>query len=100
MKERTDRIATLVEKYLRRELSSEEQTELDAWLEEGDENKALFQQLTDEAQLLERLRIYDYASGEAMWEKTMQKIEPGGKVVVVAFPKKKMGWWIGLMAMK
>jgi transmembrane sensor len=93
MKERTDRIATLVEKYLRKELSSEEQTELDAWLAEGNENKALFQQLTDEAQLLERLRIYDHAGGEAMWEKTMSKIEPGAKVVVVEFPKKKIGWW-------
>jgi transmembrane sensor len=93
MKERTDRIATLVEKYLLKELSSEEQTELDAWLAEGNENKALFQQLTDEAQLLERLRIYDHASGEAMWEKTMSKIEPGAKVVVVEFPKKKIGWW-------
>lgn len=93
MKERTDRIATLVEKYLLKELSSEEQTELDAWLAEGNENKALFQQLTDEAQLLERLRIYDHASGETMWEKTMSKIENGAKVVVVDFPKKKIGWW-------
>jgi transmembrane sensor len=93
MKERTDRIAALVEKYLRKELSSEEQAELDAWLVEGNENKALFQQLTDEAQLLERLRIYDHVSGEAMWEKTMSKIEPGAKVVVVSFPKKKIGWW-------
>lgn len=91
MKERTDRIATLVERYLHKELSSEEQTELDAWLAEGNENKALFQQLTDEAQLLERLRIYDLASGESMWEKTMSKIEPGAKVV--QFSKKKIGWW-------
>jgi transmembrane sensor len=93
MKERTDRIASLVEKYLRKELSSEEQIELDEWLAEGSENKALFQQLTDEAQLLDRLRIYDHASGEAMWEKTMSRIEPGAKVVVVEFPKKKIGWW-------
>jgi ferric-dicitrate binding protein FerR (iron transport regulator) len=92
MKERTDRIAALVEKYLRKELSSEEQAELDVWLAEGNENKALFQQLTDEAQLLERLRLYDHVSGEAMWEKTMSKIEPGAKVVVVEFPKKKTGW--------
>jgi transmembrane sensor len=87
MKERTDRIRALLEKSLRGELTSEENRELDLWLSEGIENKELHQQLTDQDRLLERLRIYDRANSEAMWQKTMDRINPGAKVV--QFPGKR-----------
>lgn len=90
MKERTDRIAALLEKSLREGLTPEENRELDEWLSEGNENKELHQQLTEEDQLLERLRIHDLANSEAMWEKTMSRINPGAKVVVL--PGKRFTW--------
>lgn len=90
MKESTDRIASLLEKSLRQELTPEESMELESWLSKGDENKELRQQLTNQDQLLERLRIYDLANKEAILQKTMSRINEGGKVVQL--PKRKIAW--------
>jgi transmembrane sensor len=98
MKERTDRITALLEKSLRGELTLEEKRELDLWLSEGIENKELYQQLTDQGQLLEKLRIHDRADSEAIWQKTMDRINPGAKVV--QFPKKGLAAVIGMTAIK
>jgi transmembrane sensor len=90
MKQRTDRIAALLEKSLRGELSPEENRELEAWLSEEIENSALSAQLSDQDQLLERLRIQDLANTGAMWQKTMSRINPGA--TVVEMPRKKLTW--------
>jgi transmembrane sensor len=90
MKERTDRIAALLEKSLREGLTPEEKKELDLWLSEGNENKALYQQMMDQGQLLEKLRVYDLANSEAMWQKTMSRVNTGGKVVSIS--EKKISW--------
>jgi ferric-dicitrate binding protein FerR (iron transport regulator) len=90
MKERTDRITALLEKSLRRELTLEEKEELDLWLSEGIENRALYQQLSDEAQLLEKLRIHDRANSEAIWQKTKKRVGIGPTVVMM--PKKSFAW--------
>lgn len=99
MKERTDRIAALLEKSLREELTPEENRELDMWLSEGIENKDLFQQLTDQEQLLERLRVLDMADSEAIWQQTVSRInESEGKEVFpleaeeVAAPVRRINW--------
>src|SRR5688572_6781764 len=92
MKERTDRIAALLEKSLREGLAPEEKSELDAWLSEGIENNQLYQQLSDEDQLLEKLRIHDMANSSAMWQKTMSRINEDRGAVVIELPKKKFTW--------
>ncbi len=92
MKERNDRIAALLEKSLREGLAPEEKSELDAWLSEGIENNQLYQQLSDEDQLLERLRIHDMANSSAMWQKTMSRINQDRGAVVIELPKKKFTW--------
>lgn len=95
MKERTDRIAALLEKHLRKVLTSEEQLELDAWLAESSENRKTFAALTDTDQLLERLRIVDLADRDAIWEQTMRKIGVDQGAQVVSLPGKKTAWYAG-----
>lgn len=52
------RASQLIVAYLQGDLSVEEQLELDAWIEETDENRALFSELTNHDRLNEELNEY------------------------------------------
>ncbi|HMH31598.1 MAG TPA: hypothetical protein VK543_01140, partial [Puia sp.] len=55
-----DHIAELVFKYLREELSPEEQEELSAWRAETVTNEALFQKMTDLEEIREMMQAEHY----------------------------------------
>ena len=46
-------------KYLRGELSIAEKNELDTWLESNDNNRTLFEELTNEVLLKKELQFFD-----------------------------------------
>jgi transmembrane sensor len=73
-------ITDLLNKHLEGMLSQEDQVKLDAWLSESEENRSLFNTLTDKASLLQKLNTYSQVDSEAIWQKTQQRINPGGKV--------------------
>jgi ferric-dicitrate binding protein FerR (iron transport regulator) len=50
------KISELIIKHLRGEISQEERTELDAWIEASPENKALYQELTTEETLAKEVK--------------------------------------------
>src|SRR5262245_6723101 len=56
MKTDVVRVTELVIKYLRKELSETERTELSAWLGESAGNKRIFDELTNEEGLIQELR--------------------------------------------
>jgi ferric-dicitrate binding protein FerR (iron transport regulator) len=73
MKEKVDHIVLLVRKYLRNELSSEENIVLQQWLLEKEENREFFNQFTDEDKKMEELKLYHSIDTARMWEKTMHQ---------------------------
>jgi ferric-dicitrate binding protein FerR (iron transport regulator) len=96
MQEKVNRITSLIEKFLEEKLNAEEDRELKEWLAEAEQNDSFFKQITDKNQLREKLRIYASADSEAMWRKTMQKIDGGAKLIDL-YPEKKtikmpFGW--------
>jgi len=79
MQEKIDRITSLIEKFLEEQLPPEEEKELNEWLAEAEENRIFFQQITDKSILREKLKIYQSTNSDAIWQKTVQKID-GGKI--------------------
>jgi transmembrane sensor len=75
MQEKVNRITSLIEKFLEERLSPEEDRELTEWLAEAEHNNSFFQQITDRNVLREKLKIYASADSEAIWQKTLQKID-------------------------
>jgi len=88
MQEKVSRITSLIEKFLEERLSAEEETELKEWLAEADHNDSFFQQLTNKEVLREKLRHYASTDSEAIWNKTLQKIDGGAKLIDL-YPEKK-----------
>ena len=88
MQEKVNRITSLIEKFLEEKLSAEEGMELNAWLAEAEQNDSFFKQVTNKNELREKLRIYASADSEAIWKKTLQKIDGGAKLVDL-YPEKK-----------
>lgn len=84
-------IADLLNKHLEGVLSQEEQVKLDTWLSESEENRSLFNTLTDKTALLQKLNTYSQVDSEAIWLKTQQRINPGGKVTPLVPAGKS--WW-------
>lgn len=68
------RIATLILKSLRDELTPDEHVELRAWVHASPENEELFAELTDEDSLRDALQEL-YTSDETVWNKILQGIE-------------------------
>jgi transmembrane sensor len=87
MQEKINRITSLIEKFLEESLTQEEGRELNDWLAEAEHNRLFFQQITNKEILKEKLKIYNNANSESMWQKTLQKID-GGKLVDL-YPEKK-----------
>ena len=88
MQEKINRITSLIEKFLEEQLPLEEEKELNEWLAEAEENRIFFQQITDKSILREKLKIYQSTNSDAIWQKTVQKID-GGKLVSL-YPEKKV----------
>lgn len=93
MQEKVNRITSLIEKFLDLEekLSPEEEKELKEWLAEAEHNDSFFRQITDKKVLQEKLKLYASADSEAIWKKTLQKIEEvqDGAKLVDLYPEKK-----------
>jgi len=91
MQEKVNRITSLIEKFLEEKISAEEERELKAWLAEAEHNNSFFQQITDKKVLQEKLKIYAAADSEAIWQRTLQKIESAkdGAKLVDLYPEKK-----------
>ena len=64
-----ERIPELVLKHLLRQLTDNEQTELDQWRTASPENEAEFVTLTDRAQLQLKLADFNQVNSEGIWEK-------------------------------
>jgi len=88
MQEKVNRITSLIEKFLEERLSSEEETELKEWLAEAGHNDSFFQQITNRETLREKLKYYAGTDSEAIWNKTLQKIDGGAKLVDL-YPTRK-----------
>lgn len=92
MQEKVNRITSLIEKFLEERLSPEEDKELKEWLAEAEHNDLFFQQITDINVLREKLKIYVSTDSEAIWQKTLQKIDAGtleGAKLLDLYPEKK-----------
>ena len=63
------RQGALIAKYLKRELSDQEQSELEAWVAQSDHNRALFTRLTEEATLRNELEQFGLSDKTEAWER-------------------------------
>ncbi len=82
-------------KYLRGELSIAEKNELDTWLESNDNNRTLFEELTNEVLLKKELQFFDSLKVDAAW----QKIEAQGKKPAkIVSMKTNRRWWYAAAA--
>jgi hypothetical protein len=89
MQEKVNRITSLIEKFLEERLGPEEEKELKEWLAEAEHNDSFFQQVTNREVLREKLKYYASTDSEAIWNKTLQKIDGGAKLVDL-YPGKKV----------
>jgi transmembrane sensor len=79
--EQAFRIAYLIAGYIRKTLTVAEHDELDAWVEESDENMKLFEELTDEQNIEASLARMKEIDTEAALQRTAAKLKfnpPGG----------------------
>lgn len=71
-----NRIAELIIKHLEDTLTSDEKSELDIWRKESGENQALFDSLTNPAQVAAQLEKYYAYDAEKGWARIMQQHQP------------------------
>lgn len=89
--EKVEKILSLINKYRDLTLSQEEKSELQRWVAESEENRSLFTELTDQAALADKLKVYAQVNSQAIWEKTLQQIDPATKVVPL-YPAQRARW--------
>lgn len=65
----------LILKALRHELTPEEETELESWMQEDERNRLLMESLMNEAQLREEARFFAAVDAQGGWQKVMGKAE-------------------------
>ena len=70
-----EHIAGLIAGYLKQELDETKQASLDAWVSASKENRQLFEQLTGEESLLQRMNDFNAIDSDAIWNKTMQRLQ-------------------------
>jgi transmembrane sensor len=70
--ERAQRIAYLISAYIRGTISPTEHDELDAWVEESDENMLVFEELTDEKKLEAAI---DWMAAEVDTPKSLRRVK-------------------------
>lgn len=77
-------IAGLIGKFLSAELSSEEEAELKAWVEESDEHKELWERMTDPQYVQEHMQYWeDNKDKTAYWKQLSAEISGRGPSVQV-----------------
>jgi transmembrane sensor len=64
-----DRIKDLILKYLRAEISEQEDVELQTWLARSAENKQLFEEITDPKELADSFRKLDNLHKSEVWDR-------------------------------
>jgi transmembrane sensor len=89
--EKVEKILSLINKYRDLTLSQEEESELQRWVAESEENRSLFTELTDQTLLADKLKVFAQVDSKAIWEKTRQQIDPASKVVPL-YPVQQ-AWW-------
>ena len=62
-------LGQLIAKYLRDELTEQEKTQLDQWIETGIANRELFNKLTNEQSIADRLEEYSLPEKDEAWKK-------------------------------
>ena len=62
-------LGQLIAKYLRDELTEQEKTQLDQWIETGIANRELFNKLTNEQSIADRLEQYSLPEKDEAWKK-------------------------------
>ena len=73
--EQYEKIAGMIARFLRSELSADEEAELKAWVEENDEHKVLWDRLTDPRYLEEHLQYWENnKSKKASWKRLSAEI--------------------------
>jgi len=82
-------------KHLRGELSIAEKNELDTWLESNDNNRTLFEELTNEVLLKKELQFFDSIETEAAWQKIEAQVKEPAKIVNM---KTNRRWWYAAAA--
>ena len=82
-------------KHLRGELSIAEKNELDTWLESNDNNRTLFEELTNEVLLKKELQFFDSIDTEAAWQKIEAQVKEPAKIVNM---KTNRRWWYAAAA--
>ena len=82
-------------KYLRGELSIAEKNELDIWLASNDNNRILFEELTNEVLLKKELQFFDSIETEAAWQKIEAQGKKTAKVIAI---KNNRRWWYAAAA--
>jgi len=74
-----DRIPKLIAGYLRGELTTSEQKELDDWINEKKANKLFFEESTNEKLMAEELRHFNKKDRTSILNSTLQNIDPASK---------------------
>jgi len=74
-----DRIPKLIAGYLRGDLTTSEQTELDDWINDKEANKLFFAQSTDEKLLAEELKHFNRKDITPVLNIFLQSIDPETK---------------------
>lgn len=69
------RISYLIAAHLNAEITSEEQAELDCWLDADINNKRHFEQTYQQYSIQEKLAVYHNADRNAVWQKIVQHIK-------------------------
>jgi ferric-dicitrate binding protein FerR (iron transport regulator) len=76
-----DRIPKLIAGYLRGELTTSEQKELDDWINEKEANKVFFAESTNEKLLVKEFRHFNKKDRTTILNNTLQNIDPGPKTI-------------------
>lgn len=74
-RDRSYRMANLVAKFMRGNLSSEESGELDAWLEEDPRNRAFFEDINDPKWQKKSFDFFDGTDEENAWESVALRVK-------------------------
>ncbi len=82
-----DRIASLIQKYLREEISSDESKELNYWVAQNNFNRQVFDELTKENSLTRELTPLSEADFDRIWNKIANETK-----IVTIQPKRKLQW--------
>jgi transmembrane sensor len=80
MSDQFEKIAQLLFKHIAGELSAEERRDLDAWIAEKEQNRVLFEKITNKDTLQKELADFTGTNKEASWEALSHKIFPQGTI--------------------